>query len=312
MTYRRSVALAVDLGGTKVEAALVTDKGELLLPTRHRAATGRAQSPEGIAQAVHRVATRALGAASGVDIVGVGVGSAGPISITSGTVSPLNLPAWRSYPLATLIHDITRLEPTIRLDGTCIVLAEHWVGALQNYRTALGMVVSTGIGGGLLVDGRIARGRSGNAGHIGQIQLATRTDPGLDYSVTLEGIAAGPQIVSWARSQGWAGSSGEELAEAYRAADRIAILAVSRCATAIAEGIASVGALLDLEAVAIGGGFSKITRDLFPLIRDHLAAIAPLDTMGDIRVKPSALSDDGPLIGAGGLVHRSDLVDKSA
>ncbi|MFB2586952.1 ROK family protein [Herbiconiux liukaitaii] len=308
MTRAPSIALAVDLGGTKVEAALVTQDGELLSHTRHRAPTGRKQSREGIARAVETVVTRALQAVPGAEIGGVGVGSAGPISISGETVSPLNLPAWRSYPLATLVRDLTGLQPTVRLDGTCIVLAEHWVGALQNYRTALGMVVSTGIGGGLLVDGRIVHGRSGNAGHIGQIQLATRAGPGLDYGVTLEGIAAGPKIVTWARSQGWAGTSGEDLADAYEAGDKVAILAVQRCARAIAEGISSVGALLDLEAVAIGGGFSKVSQDLFPLIRQSLTEMAPLITMRDIRVEPSALSDDSPLIGAAGLVHRSDLI----
>ncbi|MCS5715760.1 ROK family protein [Herbiconiux sp. CPCC 205716] len=308
MTSARGIALAVDLGGTKVEAALVTQDGHVLSDTRHRAPTGRTRSREGTARAVETVVTRALEAAPGVEVVGVGVGSAGPLSISTGTVSPLNLPAWRTYPLATLIRDITGLQPTVRLDGTCIVLAEHWVGALQNYRTALGMVVSTGVGGGLLVDGRIVRGRTGNAGHIGQIQLATRTSPGLDYSVTLEGIAAGPQIVTWARTQGWAGTSGEDLADAYKAGNAVAILAVQRCAKAIAEGISSVGALLDLEAVAIGGGFSKVSQDLFSFIRQNLGEIAPLSTMGDIRVVPSALSGDGPLIGAAGLVHRSDLI----
>ncbi len=308
----RPLALAVDVGGTKVEAALVAADATVVAGTRHRAPTGAGNTTEGIADAVRHVIDATLAAApAGSPILGAGVGSAGPISVERGTVSPLNLVAWRDFPLAELVAEhsgLPREKTVLRLDGLCILLAELWAGALQGYRTAMGMVVSTGIGGGLLVEGRLVGGRTGNAGHVGQIQLHTHDVPGRDLSVTLEGIAAGPRIVEWAREQGWPGSTGEELAAAYAAGDPIAVAAVRRCARALGEGIASVCALVDLEAVAIGGGFSRVTPDLFDLVRTAVAEVAPLDTIPGVRILPSALSDEGPLIGAAGLVHRAELL----
>ncbi|MCS5736222.1 ROK family protein [Herbiconiux daphne] len=305
----RPLALAVDVGGTKVEAALVDDEARVVPGTRHRAATGASNTAEGIADAVRRVIDETLASApDGAPLVGAGVGSAGPISIERGTVSPLNLAAWRDFPLADLVRERSGVETVLRLDGLCILLAEHWAGSLQGYRTAMGMVVSTGIGGGLLVEGRLVGGRTGNAGHVGQIQLHTHEAEGKDLSVTLEGIAAGPRIVEWAQQQGWAGQTGEQLAASYRDGDPVAIAAVRRCARAIGEGIASVCALVDLEAVAIGGGFSRVTPDLFDLIRETVTDVAPLDTIPGVAIVPSALSDEGPLIGAAGLIHRAALL----
>ena len=304
------LALAVDVGGTKVEAALVDEDARLVPGSRHRAPTGAGSSSASIAASVEQVIDLALAATpDGAELVGAGVGSAGPISLERGTVSPLNLQVWRDFPLRDLVCSRSGIHNTVlRLDGLCILLAEHWAGALQGYRTAMGMVVSTGVGGGLLVEGRLVGGRSGNAGHIGQIQLHTHTKAGKDLGATLEGIAAGPRIVEWAREQGWSGATGEELAASYREGDPIARLAVERCARAIGEGIASACALIDLEAVAIGGGFSRVTPDLFDLIRATVEAEAPLDTIPGVKVLPSALSDEGPLIGAAGLIHRADLL----
>ncbi|MGD8195125.1 ROK family protein [Herbiconiux sp. P18] len=305
----RRLALAIDVGGTKAEAALVGSDARVLPGTRHRAPTGAASSREQIAAAVREVVELAVAdLPAGAELIGAGIGSAGPIDTARGTTSPLNLATFRDYPLRDLVADASGVaNPVLRLDGLCILLAEHWAGALQGYRTAMGMIVSTGIGGGLLVEGRLVGGRTGNAGHVGQIQLHTHDSPGRDHSVTLEGIAAGPRIVAWANAQGWSGRTGEELGQSYRDGDPIARAAVERSANAIGEGIASVCALLDLEAVAIGGGFSRVTPDLFDLIRARIAEVAPLDTI-DVAVLPSALSDEGPLVGAAGLVHRADLL----
>jgi glucokinase len=307
-----TAVLAIDVGGTKVEAALVDSSGTVLAGTRHRAPTGSTKNAAELDEAIGRVIDETLAAAPrGVDIVGAGVGSAGPISVERGTVSPLNLPTWRNHPLQQRVRERSKLtDVTLRLDGLCILLAEHWKGALQGCRTAMGMIVSTGVGGGLLVEGRLVGGRTGNAGHIGQVQLLTRPDDsvGANQAITLEGVAAGPRTVEWARARGFTGGTGEELAEAYAGGDTVARAAVERSARAVGEAIASVCALLDLEAVAIGGGFSKVTPDYIPLIQATVDEIAPLSTIAGVRVLASALSDEGSLIGAAGLVHRAELL----
>ncbi|AXH36358.1 ROK family protein [Humibacter sp. BT305] len=314
MTKTPQLALAVDVGGTKVETALVRDDATLVEGTRHRRPTGAGSDADQLAASVADAiratlaeAERAHGIAAN-DLVGAGVGSAGPIDLDRGAVSPINLHAWRGYPLADLVAETSGLQTTLRLDGTCILLAELWAGALQGRRNAMGMIVSTGIGGGLILEGKLIAGRTGNAGHIGQVQIRTHEQAGRDLSVTLEGVASGTATVAFARSLGWTGERGEDLARDYAEGDARAVAAVERCADAIGEAIASVCALVDLEAVAIGGGFSRVTPDLFELIRSRIDEVAPFPTICGVEVVPSALSDEGPLIGAAGLVHRADLL----
>lgn len=308
------VALAVDFGGTKVEAALVDVDGALVPESRYRAPTGRDAISADLEASVRSVIEQALDALpNGADVLGTGIGSAGPIVRDEGLVSPLNVPAWRDYPLRALAAEVVadRIgEHGIRLemDGVAITMAEHWVGAAQNVDNLMGMVISTGIGGGLIVGGRVITGPSGNAGHIGHIEVGGMSgDDTFGNVSSLEAIASGPHTVAWARRQGWTGSTGEELAAAYADGDPTARAAVERTGVAVGRAIASASALLDLEVVAIGGGFSRVTPDLFDVIRRTVAG-HHFAFVRKVTVVPSGLSGAGPLIGAGALVHRGDLL----
>lgn len=304
-------ALAIDFGGTKVEAALVDHDGAVLTHSRTRAATGAGSSSAELAAAVDTVARSALATLpSGTGLAGVGIGSAGPVDAAADLVSPLNIPAWRGYPLCAQLETLVPQVPVrLQLDGQCITLAEHWVGAARGSDNVMGMVVSTGIGGGLILHGNSVSGPTGNAGHIGHVEVA-----GFDENCAcggigcLEAIASGPRTVAWARAQGWAGSTGEDLAASYRTGDAIAAAAIERCGRAIGQAISSATALIDLEVVAIGGGFSHVTPDLFDHIRAAIAKHTEFGFVTKVTVVPSALGADGPLIGAAALVHRADVV----
>ncbi|MDJ0349399.1 ROK family protein [Cryobacterium sp. PH29-G1] len=303
--------LAVDVGGTKVESALVDEHGDVLAASRHRAATGADASSEQLASAVSTV-VGATGASlpAGATLIGVGIGCAGPIHLPEGAVSPLNLPVWREYPLKDLVATLVPGVPVrLRMDGLCITLAEHWVGAGRGFDNLMGMIVSTGIGGGLILGGVTASGPTGNAGHIGHIEVGGFSDPCACGGVgCIEAIASGPKTVTWARTQGFTGASGEDLAAAYRAADPIAVAAVQRSGRAIGQAIVSAATLLDLELVAIGGGFSNVTPDLLDFARASIAQRVQFAYATRVRLVPSALSGDGPLIGAAALIHRAELV----
>ncbi len=304
-------ALAVDLGGTKVEAALVDDHGAVLESSRHRSPTGPTATSEQLAAAVVSVVGRALaGLPTGTAIVGVGIGSAGPIAVVDGAVSPLNLPAWRGYPLRDLVERLVPDVPVrVRLDGLCITLAEHWLGAGQGADSLMGMVVSTGVGGGLILGGTTVSGPSGNAGHIGHIEVGGFDDRCACGGIgCLEAVASGPRTVAWARGQGWAGSTGEDLSASYAAGDAVAVAAVRRCGRAIGQAIASATNLVDLDVVAIGGGFSHVTPDLFDFVREAVDERTVFEFARRVRVVPSGLSGDGPLIGAAALIHRATLI----
>lgn len=308
------VILAVDLGGTKAEAALVAvgeaGGGTVLQGSRHREPTGRAVAADTLARVIRSLVSSALAAAP-ARVVGAGVGAAGPIDLARGTVSPLNMPGIRDFPLRDVVEDAAKAPATLRLDGTCIALAEHWLGATRGATSSLGMVVSTGVGGGLIVDGRLLSGPTGNAGHIGQIHVV---DPAEDAGgaggagTTLEETASGPATVAWAQRRGWRGETGEELAAAVAAGDPVAEAATRRSAEAVGQAIASVSALLDLEVAAIGGGFSRVRPDYLDLVGAAVARWTALPRTRPVVVRPSGLSADGPLLGAAALRARAELL----
>lgn len=301
-------ALAVDIGGTKVEAALIDASGAVLEGTRHRRPTGRDATRVQLTDAIQDAAAAAIDAGSGVEVIGVGIGSAGPVDTTAGTTSPLNLPNGADLDVVGVLGGVAPGVPVrLALDGACLMMAEHWVGAARGVRNALAMVVSTGVGGGLLLDGRVVGGASGNAGHIGQIRLR---EPGEDVlDGTLERLAAGPPTVAWAQARGWTGATGEDLAASYVEGDPIARAAVRRSASAVGEGIASTAALLDLEVAVIAGGFVNVAPDYFDLVRDSVRRHAPLPHAATVRVLPSPLDGQAPLLGAAYLVHGLGAVE---
>jgi glucokinase len=309
------VALAVDLGGTKTEAALVDDTGQILRGTRFRHPTGSASTSAQLAAAVTSVVERSVAALpEGRELAGVGIGSAGPLNAAEDLVSPLNLPAWRDFPLRELVVALAPDVPvTLRMDGLCITLAEHWVGAARGYNNVMGMIVSTGIGGGLILGGRSVAGPTGNAGHIGHVEVAGFDDPcACGGRGCVEAIASGPKTVAWARRQGWHGATGEDLGASFAAGDPIARAAIERSGTAIGRAIASATSLVDLDVVAIGGGFSHVAPELFDYVRAAIATRVEFGFVTKTVVVPSGLSGDGPLVGAGALVHRAQMVAETA
>lgn len=308
-TTSNRYALAIDIGGTKVEVALIDPNGIILSASRFRAPTGRTSSSEQLADSVRTVVRQSAAALpEGAELLGVGVGSAGPISVASGQVSPLNLPAWRDYDVRTLIEEVLPGHTvSLRGDGNCIALAEHWVGAAQGVKYFMGMVVSTGVGGGLILDNRLVDGPTGNGGHIGHIEVGGEESVcACGGTGCVEAVASGPKTVEWAQAHGWTGTTGEELAADYAAGNHVAVSAVRRSARAVGHGIASATALVDLELVAIGGGFSHVAGDYIDLVAEAITDRAPFPFITKVRVVASALSGDGPLIGAASLVHHPE------
>lgn len=301
------LVLAVDLGGTKVEAALVDPDGNVLSESRSRALTGQHSSPADLATAVLDVVDHALAnVPDSADVVGVGIAAAGPVNEAAGTVSPINIPQWRNYPLRDLVAGRVRetlgdIPIYFHRDGVAFVLATQWVGNAAAEENLLGMVISTGIGGGFIVDGRVL---AGNSGHIGQIQLSGFTgELSIGSRTTLESVASGPNTVAWANAQGWSGRTGEDLAQAYRDGDDIAAQAVARTSEALGQAICSAAALVEVDVVAIGGGFSQVAHDLVAMVR-RIVERHPLRYISRVQVIDAGLPDTAPLVGAAALVYR--------
>ena len=294
--------LAVDIGGTKIAAGIIDANGQVL--HKNRQPTPRSDDPDEVWSAAETTIAEALSAADGT-VSGVGISSAGPIHLPDGTVSPVNIPAWRGFPVRDRAAAAVPGVP-VRLagDGLCTALGEHWRGAGQGAAFMLGMVVSTGIGGGLVLDGVPYDGRTGNAGHVGHMIVDVDGPPcNCGAHGCVEAIASGPHLVAWAREQGWAGADAKELAEAAAAGDTIAGATFRRGARAIAAMIASVAANCDLDLVVIGGGVANAGPVLFDPLREALGNYAALDFTRGLRVVPAELGSDAGLVGAAALLR---------
>ena len=297
--------LVLDIGGTKIAAGLVDAKGQLL--HQNRQPTPHSTDPEQVWAAAERTIIDALAAAGG-EVSGAGISSAGPIHLPDGTISPVNIVAWRGFPIRDRVAAAVPGVP-VRLagDGLCMALGEYWLGAGQGARYMLGMVVSTGVGGGLVLDGAPYSGRTGNAGHVGHVVVDQHGPPcNCGGRGCVEAIASGPHLVSWAREQGWAAApeaGAKELADAAAHGDQVALRAFRRGADAIAAMIASVAAVCDLDLVVIGGGVAKAGPVLFDPLHAALRNYAGLDFISGLQVVPAALGGEAGLVGAAALLR---------
>ncbi len=293
--------LAIDIGGTKMAAALVDADGTV------RGRTQVATAPDPTAALDELIDTVLDGA--NPELAGVGIGCGGPMSWPDGVVQPLNIPLWRpGFPLRE--HVRRRLPGmVVRLhnDAICVAVGESWCGAAAGRSDVLGMVVSTGVGGGLVLDGRLRDGHTGNAGHIGHV-IAEPGGPvcGCGARGCLEAVARGPAVVAWAAERGCPAKDGRELADLARSGDPVALAAFDRAGSAVGRVVAGAVALLELDVVVIGGGMSAAGPLLFePLLREY-AAHAQLGFTRDVPVLPAGLGQDAGLVGAAALVLGGD------
>lgn len=285
--------LALDIGATKFAVAVV--ESDFRLRDVRRAAV-TADDPWAQCRAL-------LLAVAGDNLVtAIGIGSAGPIEVADGVASPLNIPRWREG--FAIVEHVRALFPAavvrFAIDGACLALAEHRIGGLRGVRNGLALTVSSGVGGGIIADGRVLLGRTGNAGHLGHIVV-----PGDDTPCAcggfgcVEAVAGGMSSVRWARGRGWPGETGVELAEAAGQGDAIALAALARAGTALGQAVSSASALLDVDRVVIGGGFAHSGAPLWDPLRAAVDRHARLAFTRALTVELSALSEGATLVGAG-------------
>ena len=305
--------LAIDVGGTKIAAGVVEPGGRL-------AAWAQTETPRGMeAEQLWRtldVLCTNLLAEQRIDdpvgLAGVGCGCGGPLDWPAGRVSPLNIPAWRSFPLRErLLERFGGTTVRLHNDAICMAAGEHWRGAGRGRRNMLGMVVSTGVGGGLVLDGRLINGATGNAGHIGHVVV----DPTGPFCTCggrgcLEAIARGPALAAWAQGEGWRPGQTEvtakDLADDAAQGHPIGVAAMRRAGGALGIAIASAVQLCDVEVVSIGGGLAQAGPLLFEPLEEALRTHAGLDYARDVPVVAATLGQSAGLIGAAALIFASD------
>ncbi|WP_437097160.1 ROK family protein [Streptomyces sp. enrichment culture] len=297
---------ALDIGGTKIAGALVDEGGSVVrrteLPTPARESAAR------LARTVDAVIDELAAHPAWGTVCGLGIASAGPVDTAAGTVSPVNIPGWRAFPLVRSVRAHPMLfdgiEPVLLGDAVAMAAAEHWRGAAQGVDNALCMVVSTGVGGGFVLNGRLHPGPSGNAGHIGHITVDLDGPPcACGARGCVEGYASGTAIARHAVQAGWTPPAGTEataaaVAAAARQGDERALAAYDRSARALAAAIAGSATLLEIEVAVIGGGVAQAGDVLFAPLRRHLGTFAVLGFARGLEVRPAALARDAGLVGA--------------
>ena len=279
--------LALDVGGTKVATGLVDTFGGIShkdqIPT---------QEPDGdsLYDRLLRLVRNTLHQASG-PVEAIGIGCGGPGKNAYELVSPLHIPEWDNFPLREKLENDLQVSTHVDNDAKALALAEGWVGTAKNCTNFLAMVVSTGVGGGIVLNGTLLDGADGNAGHVGHIYV----DPegGRDAN-GVSGLLEGSASVS----------------ALQRILDTPASNASDETRKHVGElvgrAVASVANLLDLQLAVVSGsvalGFGSI---FFEAAQKEIDQLSRIEHARGTRIVPSALAADGPLIGAGAVGWRA-------
>lgn len=303
-------AIGVDIGGTKIAVGVCDSDGRVLV--EFKKPTPARDPGDAMWDTINRLLDDVIaagGRSATESITGIGVGCAGPMVWPEGVVSPTNITSWREFPLRRRLRErFPDMPVRVHNDAICMALAEHWKGAAQGHANALGMVVSTGVGGGLISGNRILDGGSGNAGHIGHtIVRADGPSCRCGGRGCLEAIARGPATVAWAVEHGWSppvgqAVDGRSLADSARAGDLTAIDAFRRSGEAVGIALASVATLLDLDIAVIGGGLVQSGDLLMNPVRQAFDRHVGMTFAKRMKIVPAALDQDAGIVGAAALV----------
>lgn len=277
-------ALAIDIGGTKLACGLVDEHGTLTTRASRPTALAPGADGEALFEALTHLVDDVLAGDDGPHPVVVGVVCGGPMADAGHTVSPVNIPAWRHFPLRDRVAAHTGLATFVDNDAKALALGEGWRGAAAGERNYLAMVVSTGVGGGLVLDGRLVDGADGNAGHIGHVIVEPDGAAcGCGARGCLEAEASGTAI---------ARATGRPPAEAGPDVRR-------RTGTLVGRAVASVANLCDLRLTVVAGSVALgFGDDLFVAAQAELDRSCRLDFSRGARIRPAGLGADGPLVGA--------------
>jgi len=311
------VYLAVDIGGTKVASGLVSATGEVLSKTRVP------MSPQGSAEegltSVKAAINQTLKANPGAEIAGIGICSPGPLDPRAGIVTnPPNLPCWRNFPLAEAITKHYRLPTSIDNDANAAGLAEAMWGSGRGFTNVFYTTIGTGIGTGIVFDGKIYHGRTGAAAEAGHMTIdyhAARC--GCGKRGCIEALASGPAIAARARDMitkagtnsgmlelakgDISGITTEIVAESWRGGDALATEVLRETADLLTIWFGNVIDALEPDVIVVGGGVGELISNWFPQISEHLPKWSINQRCSEIPLKHARYSADAGLAGAAAL-----------
>ncbi|MFC4427272.1 ROK family protein [Deinococcus navajonensis] len=312
--------LAIDIGGTKLAVGIVNARGELL--DAARAPTEVEQGPDHVVEQLLGLCSVVM-ERSPVTVECAGVGCGGPLDTDRGIIqSPTNLPGWVDYPLVERLRARLNLPVFVENDANAAALAEHQFGAGQGIEHLVYLTISTGIGGGLILNGELYRGKHGNAGELGHLQVRYDGPPcSCGGRGCLEGYASGTNIARRAREVAarHPGSllarlapnlqhlTGETVLAALQAGDPVAGALWDETLEMLAAGVASIVHAFDPQRIVIGGGITNFGDHLFPPLRQRVAQRSMPALADGVDICPAAFAGNVGVLGAAAVALRAPL-----
>lgn len=301
--------LGIDIGGTNVKAALVSVDGAV---ASFEATEWSGESPADATDAIQALAERVLSGSS-ANPAACGCGCAGLVDRERGIVrmSP-NLPAWRDVPLSSALEERLGLRTLVENDANAAAYAEFVVGAARGATNAVMLTIGTGVGGGIVLEGKLYRGSHGTAGEIGHSPIDVDGPPcSCGASGCLESLSSAASItrrVAGLIASGRASSleavaaardlTARDVGEAAAAGDAVAAEALAAAGSALGAGLTTVAQILDPDVIVIGGGVAAVgERLLAPARREMMARVQGRDFRAP-RIVPAELGDAAGVVGA--------------
>jgi glucokinase len=320
MRAKERYIVGVDLGGTNIVAGAMPVDGsrEIAMQTTPTLAEGGAESVvDRIAGMIEQVIAQTMKetGAKRSDFLGVGIGSPGPLNRAKGIVIVTPNLGWKNFPLRDEISSRVKLEATLDNDANCATLGEFWCGAAVGGTNVIGMTLGTGIGGGLILEGKLYHGSSDVAGEIGHTSIDStgrRCKCG-NYGC-LEAYASGPAIAERAR-EALRGDEGESILismvdgdqrkitaqtvyEASKRGDATAREVVRETARFLGTGVANLLNIFNPDIVVLAGGVTQAGDALFQPLRAEVRRRAFKPAVQACRIVPGALPHSAGVVGA--------------
>jgi glucokinase len=298
---------AVDIGGTKIAVGIVDASGKVL--SRMEAPTDPNRYSDGIEIIAHML--RKTAQKAGVQIVGIGIGSTGPVDPFSGEFGDVDfLPGWRGKSPVKDLTSVFNVSVALENDGDAAALAEAGWGAGRNRTRLIYVTVGTGIGGGIVLDGKLYRGVQGAHPEVGH-QVVDPNGPlcSCGFRGCWESLAAGPAMVSWMERNAPAdypnrkGITAKRICELAQQEDLVALQAVEHEAMYLGIGLANLINLFTPDAIVLSGSVMKSAHLFMNRIREVIRAGCRFVPADKTELTLASLGDDTNLIGAARVWH---------
>ncbi|MED4163020.1 ROK family protein [Halalkalibacterium halodurans] len=291
--------VGIDLGGTKIKAALVSDAGEII--SVQECPTEAAQGPE---EVMNKMMSLTEKVTDHQPFAGIGIGAPGPLSSTEGTIlSPPNLPGWDHIHLVDRFQEQFQCPVKLDNDANVAALAEALLGSGQGFTSVFYLTISTGIGGGYVLDGSIVHGASDYAGEIGNMIVQpngyqhANLNPG-----SLEGLASGTAIGRMARERFGVEGGTREVFDRIRRGDHDMQRLVEEAMDYLAIGIANIAHTVNPDVFVLGGGVMNADDLILPIVKEKVSRYLYPGLARSTTIVKAKLGGDSGVLGAAMLV----------